>query len=250
MEVTTLRTATKVGRNPRIGQGAEALADKPQALLVGRHRLFRECLAALLEGTGRVSVWGHADDLAEAVQLLDGRPPDLALVDLGAEAADGFAGLRELARHGDGLRVVVLGLSGQEEDLLRCIEAGAAGYVLQDSPLEDLTAALERVLAGEVFCSPRVAYSMFRRLGELARAQRRRRQVEALNLTPREMEVLRWMAQGLTNRQIAGRVCLSIYTVKNHVHNVLEKLGAEHREAAVEVAYRRGWLPDRRSPVS
>lgn len=225
------------------------MAETPQALLVGRNRFFRECLAALLEGGGRVRVWGQADDLDQAIERINGRAPDLALVDLGRPDDAGYRRLRQLTRCGSGIRVVVLGLSDEEDEFLRCIEAGARGYVLQESSLEDLDTALERVLAGEVFCSPRVTFSMFRRLGELAREQRRREQVDALDLTPRELEVLRLIAEGLTNRQIAQRVCLSIYTVKNHVHNVLEKLGVDHREAAVEVAYHQRWLRDRRSPA-
>jgi len=226
------------------------MAETPQALLVGRHRLFRECLAAFLDRGGRVRVKEQVDDLEQAVRRLNGHAPQVVLVDLSHNDEGGWRRLRELARSGSGVRVVVLGLGDEADELLRCIEAGAAGYVLQESSLADLDAALERVLAGEVFCSPRVTFSMFRRLGELAREHRRRQQVEALELTPREMEVLRLIAEGLTNRQIAARVCLSVYTVKNHVHNVLEKLGVDNREAAVETAYRRRWLPDRRCPGS
>lgn len=223
------------------------MTEMPQAVLVGRHRLFRECLAALLEGGGRVRVWGQVDDLDQVVERINGCAPDLALVDLSRPDDAGYRRLRDLTSYGSGIRVVVLGLSDEEDEFLRCIEAGATGYVLQESSVEDLDTALERVLAGEVFCSPRVTFSMFRRLGELAREQRRREQVEALDLTPREMEVLRLIAEGLTNRQIAGQLCLSVYTVKNHVHNVLEKLDVGNREAAVKVAYRRRWLRDRRS---
>lgn len=223
------------------------MAEVPRALLVGRHRLFRDCLAALLEDGGRLRVSHAVDDLEQAMESLAGSTPDLVLIDLSRPQETSLERLRELSRHDDGMRVVVLGLRDEEDALLRCIEAGAAGYVLQESSLQDLFSALDRVLAGEVFCSQRVTYSMFRRLGRLAREHRRREQVEALDLTPRELEVLRLIADGLTNRQIAERVCLSIYTVKNHVHNLLEKLGVDHREAAVDRAYRRGWLRDRRT---
>ena len=99
------------------------------------------------------------------------------------------------------------------------------------------------MLAGEVYCSPRVTYSMFHRLGEMARERRRHEEAQSLDLTPREMEVLRLISDGLTNRQIAERVCLSVYTVKNHVHNILAKLEVERREMAVEEAYARELAP-------
>ena len=142
--------------------------------------------------------------------------------------------------------MIVLGLSEERDDFLRWVAAGARGYVVQESSLAELETALERVLAGEVYCSPRVTYSMFHRLGELARERRRHHEAHSLDLTPREMEVLRLIADGLTNRLIAERIHLSVYTVKNRVHNILEKLEVERREMAVEEAYARGWLQPRR----
>lgn len=225
-----------------------------RTLLVGRHRLFRECLASRLEKTGRVRVVGQSDDLGQAVERVQAEAVDLVLVDLTRPDQVALEPLSRLVgerREGaaEGPKVVVLGLSEEHEDFLRCVEAGASGYVLQESSFADLESALERVLAGEVYCSPRVTYSMFSHLGELAREQRRHDEVVSLDLTPREMEVLGLLAEGLSNRQIAERVCLSIYTVKNHVHNILEKLDVDGREDAVERAYELNWLPERRRSV-
>lgn len=217
-----------------------------RALLVGRHRLFRECLASRLVAAGRVEVAGQVEELRAVPAWIAERPVDLVLVDL-ARAEDGAERhLCGVATHGGRVKIVVLGLSDERDEFLRWVQAGASGYVLQESSLGDLEEALERVLAGEVYCSPRVTYTMFDRLGELARERRRLRQAQDLDLTPREMEVLRLIADGLSNRQIAERICLSIYTVKNHVHNILDKLEVDGRERAVEKAFERRWLRERR----
>ena len=218
-----------------------------RTLLVGRHKLFQECLASRLEASGQVRVAGQVDDLPSAAAWLADHPADLVLVDLSRyDERSTMQQLPGLAVRGVAPKVMVLGFSEDRDDFVRWAEAGACGYVLQESSLSDLLEAMDRVLGGEVFCSPKITYSMFHRLGELARERRRHDEVESLDLTPREMEVLRLIADGLTNRQIAERICLSIFTVKNHVHNILEKLDVERREAAVEKAYDRCWLEPRR----
>lgn len=225
------------------------MTDPCRVLMVGRHRLFRECLAASLETRERVRVVAQVGELAEAERWMEGEgAAEIVLVDLSRPEDVPMDRLARLARNRNGSRVVVLGLAEEEHDFMRCVEAGASGYVLQSSSLDDLEEALERVMAGEVFCSPRVTYSMFSRLGELAREKRRRERVEALELTPREMEVLGLIADGLSNREIAERIHLSIYTVKNHVHNILDKLDVAGRDEAVRLAYEHRWLePPRRS---
>ena len=221
-----------------------------RALLVGRHKLFQECLATRLEAVGSVRVAGQVDDVEAAVEWIAEQSAELVLVDLSRyDEGTTLRGLRRLTEEGSASKVVVLGLSEERDDFLRWVEAGACGYVLQEASLAELQTALERVLAGEIYCSPKVTYSMFHRLGELARECRRHREAESLDLTPRELEVLRLIADGLTNRQVAERVHLSVFTVKNHVHNILEKLGVERREMAVDEAHERGWLQPRRHSV-
>lgn len=213
-------------------------------VVVARHRLFRQCLANLLREGTDLEVAAELDGLEAVENWLEEEVADLLLLDLSRPREVELEDLRAVRERCPGIKVVILGLSEEQEDFLRCIEAGARGYVLQESSFDDLKKALRRVLAGEVFCSPRVTYSMFSRLGELAEERRRREQVEALELTPREMEVLELLAEGLSNRQIAERVCLSIYTVKNHVHNILDKMDVGAREQAVEKAFARRWLQE------
>src|SRR5436305_8977574 len=141
--------------------------------------------------------------------------------------------------------MLVLGSAEAGDEILTCLEAGARGYVLRDQTLDELKAAIERVARGETVVTPEAAHRLFRRLGELGRESRRHRQLEFLDLTARELEILGLIAQGLSNQAIADRLYLSVHTVKNHVHNMLERLGLTTRGEAVEYARTRGWLPRR-----
>jgi DNA-binding NarL/FixJ family response regulator len=218
-------------------------------LLVSGHRLFRECLAGRLAAGGEAGV-READDLAAAVPLLAAAPADVVLADLPTPDDGRCAQLATLVGRYPSLKVVVLGGSDSEDDYLRWIESGAIGYLLQDSSLDELHEAVGRAHRGELHCPPGVGYRLFSRLGDLAGERRRRQRVEALSLSPRELEVLEMVSDRMTNREIAERLCLSVYTVKNHVHRILEKLEVENRKEAVSKAYENGWLRERRGRVA
>lgn len=214
-------------------------------LLVSGHRLFRECLAGRLAAGGEAEV-REVDDLAAAGPLLAAAPADVVVADLPAPDDLRCTQLGTLVGRFPSLKVVVLGGSESEDDYLRWIESGAIGYLLQDSSLDELLEAVERAYRGELHCPPGVGYRLFSRLGDLAGERRRRQRVEALSLSPRELEVLEMVADRMTNREIAERLCLSVYTVKNHVHRILHKLEVGDRKEAVAKAYENGWLRERR----
>lgn len=214
-------------------------------MLVGEHKLFRECLASMLGEVERYSVLQQVDDLGAALLGIRKRPPDVVLVDLGAPTDATLRRMSEVAGSLPGVKLVVLGLPEVEADIVRCLEAGASGYVLKESSLDELTTAIDLAVKGEAACSPHIARSLFSRLAELAQEQRRCERFAALDLTGREVEILELIAESLSNKQIADRLCLSVYTVKNHVHNILEKLQVHRREEAVKKAYRKRWLRER-----
>jgi len=222
------------------------MADRAKLMLVGRHKLFRECLASMLEEDGGLSVGAQVDDLERALELIPRHRPDVLLVDLGRPSRTTLERLRAVSRAEPPVKVVVLGLPEVEDDVLRCIEAGASGYVLKESSLEDLRRAIGSVTKGEATCAPQLTRSLFQRLAELARDQRTSERRAAFDLTPREVEILELIADGMSNKEIASTLCLSLYTVKNHVHHILEKLQVQHRNEAVEQAYKRRWLRERR----
>ncbi|MEM6454998.1 MAG: response regulator transcription factor [Acidobacteriota bacterium] len=141
--------------------------------------------------------------------------------------------------------IILIGVDSLNTDLLRYVRVGVSGYLAQSSTLEELLDAIEQIEQGGVVCSPRLTYSVFGRLAELSSEVRRNQRIEALELTPRELEVMRWIGEGLSNQAIADQLNLSIYTVKGHVHNILDKLDVTSRYAAVDYAVERGWIQPR-----
>lgn len=129
-----------------------------------------------------------------------------------------------------------------EAALLDCIEAGAHGFVLEESSLQDLRNAIDAVMAGQRFYSQMIVETMFDQLAKFSRESRWRSRLTVSTLTKRELEVLRWIAEGLSNKQVARKLCVSLYTVKNHVHNILEKLQVADRSKAVEHAIGNRWF--------
>jgi DNA-binding NarL/FixJ family response regulator len=209
-------------------------------ILVSRSRLFRECLECRLAGSRRFRVAAAFDGLAPALRESSAHRAELLLID---GTSVGEEDLERLRGHGEGNpKTVILGLARGARELHRYVDAGVSGYLLRDAPLAELTEALEAVLRGERVCGGRVARYLVERLGRLGRREQEREAMGALRLTPRQMEVLRLIAEGLGNDQIADRLGLSPYTVKNHVHNILECLGVSDRTEAVAYAYRRRWL--------
>ena len=129
------------------------------------------------------------------------------------------------------VRVIVVGLSEDDEsEIVACAEAGVAGYHLRTESLDDLLVLIRRVAAGESLCTPRVSAILLRRLSALA--SQRQPAARELVLTAREAQILRMLEMGLSNRDIAARLCIAVHTVKNHVHSVLTKLGVNSRAEA------------------
>lgn len=216
-----------------------------QLVIAGTHSLFRECLASRLSEAGRFRVARHTGELEEALEIVGRLRPEVLIVDLNDPAETATELVRSTRAQCPEVKIVILGDCEAERAILKCIEAGAGACVSKESSLQELCSVIERVLNGEAIYSPQIAYSMFARLAELSRERERSERVEALELTPREMEILQLLAEGLSNRCIAQRLSLSVYTVKNHVHHILEKLHVQDRREAVEHAYARHWLRPR-----
>ena len=214
-------------------------------LIVDQNDLFRDCLAAALAEDRRFRVVGRVAMRHEAVEKLARTGADVLLV--GLDRSDGDGGwLRELLVRHPKVKVMLLGRDEADEEVLDFLEAGASAYLVREQSLSDLRSALEDVVQGHTVCSSRVANFLFSRLASLGRERRRRERLEFLTLTPRELEVLGLVAEGLSNGEIASQLFLSVHTVKNHVHKILETLGVSGRAGAVRYAIERGWLRDRR----
>ena len=202
--------------------------------VVAQVRLYEEGLAQAIGLDPRYEVAGTAPSIALGVRRIRAlaQPPDVALLDLAAP--DGLAAVRALRDELPDMRVIALGIRELEPDVIAWAEAGVDGFVSRDASLEDLCATVDSVARGETLCSPRVAATLLRRVATLAR-ERRPAPPHAV-LTARERQIVALIDEGLSNKEIAGRLRIELPTVKNHVHNVLEKLQVRRRsEAAARV---------------
>lgn len=190
--------------------------------------LYREGLAHALAKFEDIGIEGTAANGDEVLTQIPDHQPDVILVH--SAVPGNTAALRAIADAVPTAKVIILGTPDTEEDIVACAEAGASGYVLQNESLDHLATTIRAVVRGEVMCSPRIAATLFRRVGELA-AERHSWAAQA-HLTPRELEIVKLIDQQLSNKEIAQRLSIEVRTVKNHVHNILDKLQVHHRREA------------------
>ena len=205
-------------------------------LVVDDVDLFRIGLAAALQREG-FDVVGEADDAEEAISEAESLQPDLVLLDILMPGISGLDAVEKIRAVSPDSRVVMLSGSESEEDLLECIKAGARGYLVKDSPFGELATSLHSVAAGGAALSGLMAGKLLDVLSQLLRHQdftAPRRPA----LTGREIEVLQHVAKGLTSKEIGHVLFISENTVKNHVRNILDKLGLHSRNEAVLYAIR------------
>jgi len=199
-----------------------------RALVVSDIRLYRDGLADALSAGGRCEVVATAPTGFAALQATAAYRPDVVLLDLAlVDAGDAVA---HLAAVDPPVKVVALGVREIPSEVIALAEAGVAGYVTRDATLDELVEVVESVARGEMVCSPRIAALLLQRVAA-ARGRDARRDLDE-RLTPRENEIVVLIDEGLSNKQIAHRLSIQVATVKNHVHNILDKLGVEGRAAA------------------
>lgn len=200
--------------------------------------LVRAGFRRLLEHEPGLEIVGEAGDGHEAVELCRRSRPHVVLMDIRMPVLDGIAATREVVAHGT-TRVLVLTTYDLDEYVFNALEAGASGFLLKDSPPEELVTALRVVAAGEALLSPKVTGRLVREFVTMRRSHRDAAPVLA-RLTPREREVLELLGCGMSNIEIAGELHVGGTTVKTHVGAVLDKLGARDRVQAVVLAYELG----------
>ncbi|HZB50911.1 MAG TPA: response regulator transcription factor [Mycobacteriales bacterium] len=209
-----------------------------RVLVVDDQDVVRAGFAALLATQPDFVVVGTAADGAEAVRLSRERRPDVALMDVRMPVLDGIEATRRIAAGSDRPRIVMLTTFDLDEHVYAALSAGASGFLLKDVTAEGLFAAVRVVAAGDALLAPTVTRRL---IGEFLRVRPAARVTAPLAaLTPRETEVLRLVAEGLSNAEIAARLVVSDQTVKSHVSRVLAKLGLRDRAQAVVAAYESG----------
>ena len=196
-------------------------------LLVWGVRFTGECLAELLERDPLVSVVGLCADLSEAVALSASMQPDIVLLD--GRMPEGAGAARRALDEAPGMRIVVSSVSETEDDVVAWAEAGVIGYIPRTTPLCDFIRLMMEIHSGEQVCSGRVAAGLLRRIAHTANGRARRGLVAIPALTRRERQTAELIRSGLTDKEIARRLNISVATTKSHVHNLLGKLNARRR---------------------
>jgi DNA-binding NarL/FixJ family response regulator len=199
--------------------------------------MVRSGLISLLEGDPEVTVVGEASDGAQAVAVVRRTDPDVVLMDIRMPELDGLSATRQLVADGARARVLVLTTFDLDEYVFEALRSGASGFLLKDAPAEELLSAVRVVSRGDAVLSPAVTRRV---IEEFAASRPAARTEPSPELTPRELEILRYLGRGLSNAEIAADLVLSESTVKTHVSRVLLKLGLRDRVQAVIYAYECG----------
>ena len=200
----------------------------PRLLIVADVRLYREGIQASLSNLPQFSVIGAASNADEALRLVADTSPDIVIVDMATRHS--LTVVRSIRRDFPDAHIVGFGVDEVEGEVLACAEAGLAGYVPSDASLDELVRRVESVHRGELMCTPRMAATLFRRLEQRERGGDP--QPQTVVLTTREREVLKLVDGGLSNKEIAAQLNIEVSTVKNHVHNLLEKMNVTSRMQA------------------
>ena len=201
-------------------------------LIVDDHPVVRDGLKGMLSGQPGFEIAGEAADGLQGVQLATHLKPDVVLMDLRMPNLDGAAATQRIRSTLPGVRVLVLTTYDSDAEILKAIEAGATGYILKDAPREELFRAIRATAQGQSYLSPAVATRLMSQL----------RAAPQDALSPREVDVLTWVAKGASNKEIAQHLFISEATVKSHLLHIFEKLGAGDRTQAVTLAVQKGLI--------
>jgi len=224
-----------MGMDREAGEVVESIS----VLIVDDHDLFRSGLSAMLKSEPGIEVIAQASRGTLGIRLALELRPQVVLMDLRMPDVDGLVAIQQIIGRSPDARIIVLTVAADDGDLAAAILAGACGYLLKDNPIESVVAAVRAAAAGDSWLSPKAASAVLEKI--------RRDHVEPLVeperagiLSPRELEVLRLLARGLENAEIAAELHISPRTAKNHLSNVLAKLGMSNRVQAAIYAVRHG----------
>ncbi|PWK13494.1 response regulator [Tumebacillus permanentifrigoris] len=202
-----------------------------RVLLCDDHTILRDGLRNLLEGESDLQVVGEASDGQQAIEAVRQLQPDVVLMDINMPGMGGVEAVEKLTAEFESIRILILTMYNHEEYLFRTIRAGAKGYLLKDSPVSEVVEAIRKVMTGGSVLNPILT-------DKLMASYREPREETVEKLSPREMEVLTALVQGLSNKLIAEQLFISETTVKLHISNIYRKLGVKSRSQAIMHAVR------------
>lgn len=209
-----------------------------RVVLVDDHALFRRGLELVLAEEPDITIVGQASDGDEAVRLVRDLTPDVVLMDIRMPRMSGIDAARVIRDTVPGTKIVMLTVSEDDADLFAAVRAGASGYLLKEVSIDEVAGAIRAVTRGHSLISPSMASKLLSEFNALSQRADDRSRSGSPKLTDRELQVLKLVAKGMSNREIANELFIAENTVKNHVRNTLEKLGLHSRMEAVIYAMR------------
>jgi DNA-binding NarL/FixJ family response regulator len=210
--------------------------EKVRVLLVDDHAILREGIKALLEKQENIEVVAEAANGREAISKVAQFRPDVVVLDISMPLMDGLEATRQMKKESPDVKILVLTMHDDEEYFLQLLRAGASGYVTKRTVSRELVSAIEAVYRGESFFCPSMARSL---LSNYLRLAKNTEHIEQEELTPREREIVKLIAEGHTNQQIAGLLHRSVKTIESHRANILRKLGIHDSTGLVKYAVRK-----------
>ncbi len=224
-----------VAKADGVGESQETQPSTPRVLVVDDQHLFRSGLVMLLQNDPRINIVGDTDDGAEAVKLIASLRPDVVLMDVRMPNMDGLEAAQRITAAHPKVKVLMLSGFGAESQVVHALNAGASGYVVKDSPLEAIVTSILAVVAGSRVLSETIADRV---LSMISGGPPTKTMYDGL--TQREVEILRLLATGVANKQVAFRLKISDKTVRNHISHIYEKLNIFDRSQAVLYAVKKG----------
>lgn len=215
---------------------------KPKVLIADDHTLFRQGLKRILSDFDDLKVIAEATNGDEAVTLVEQMEPDIVLMDVSMPRMGGLEATRRIKAMRPETQVIMLTVSEKDEDLFEAVRVGARGYLLKNAESSELAEAIRRVFAGEAMIAPAMAVRLLDGFGALVKKADQAPDPDAL--TEREIGVLRLVAQGLANKEIADQLVLSEHTVKTHLRHILDKLHLKSRAQAAAYAVQAGFVKE------
>ncbi|MDD5289533.1 MAG: response regulator transcription factor [Dehalococcoidales bacterium] len=224
--------------------------DKTQVFVIDNNSLFRKGLKQAFSEVDDIELIGESALDNKALDMVADFSPEIALVDIGMPLLTGLDLARQMTRHSPALAVVILTPFEDDEQLFQTVKSGAIAYLPKDASAEDIISIVRRIHRGErpineiVLDRPHVAEKVLKQFQDIS-LMGRAMETLATPLTPRELEILSYVAQGYMNKQVAYKLSISEQTIKNHLTSILRKLDANDRTQAVVMAMHYGWIPSR-----